>query len=182
MNGEQCQEQAYHCLLIGDFAGATEWFRRAVEAEPGEPAYLYRASITLARSGKTYEALGYARRAVELAPDDSAFALHLRMLEGRQLSAKAKGCLEQSPPDAEAALPLLLEAVRLDPLAGEARLLLGEAYRRLGDYRLALETIKELIHLQPGNEEARRLLKDIRLERRLLLKQQYSHNNRMKDW
>ena len=182
MNGEECLEQAYHYILTGDFEAAEEWFRRAVEAEPDEPSYWYRASITLARSGKLEQALSYAMRSVELAPDESAYVLHLRTLEARKLSAGAKELLEQAPPDSDAAVLLLKEAVRLDPLSGEAKLLLGVAYRYSGQYRIAIETFKELIHLQPNNEEAKRILRETRTERRLLLKQTYSLNKDKKDW
>ncbi|WP_158629948.1 tetratricopeptide repeat protein [Cohnella sp. AR92] len=182
MNGEQCLEQAYQYLLAGDFEAAEEWFLKAVETNPDEPSYIYRASITLARNGKLGEALSFAGRAVELAPEEPAFVLHLRTLESKKLLAGAKSLLLHVPPEAEEAIPMLREAARLDPLSGEVKLLLAVAYRYAGDYRLALATLRELVELQPQNEEAKRILRETRQERRLSIKQIYTSNNHTKDW
>jgi tetratricopeptide (TPR) repeat protein len=181
MNGESCVQQAYESIFRGDFEAAAAWFERAVEADPNNPSYYYRGSITLARSGRLASALAYARRAVELAPYEPAYAFQLRLLQSRQKIAEAQALLTQSPPQAKPAVGLLREAFRLDPLAADARLLLGAAYRLLGDYGQALEAIQDALQLNPQYEEARRLLHEVRSERRRKLKQLNPSNHRKRD-
>ncbi|MBB6690197.1 tetratricopeptide repeat protein [Cohnella xylanilytica] len=181
MNGESCVQQAYESILRGDFEAAAEWFERAVEAEPDNPSYYYKGSITLARSGKLPLALDYAKRAVELAPGEPAYELQLRMLRSRLRIAEARELLSANPPRTEPAIGLLKEAFRLDPLAADARLLLGIAYRMRGEYGRSIEALREALQLNPQYEEARRLLREVRSERRRTLKQLYDPINHKRD-
>lgn len=161
MDGESCVQAAYEALLQGDFEAATRWFVRAVETDPDNPSYYFRGSVTLARSGKLAQALQYARRAVELAPDEASYRLQLTLLESRERTARAERLLSLSPPKPEPAIALLKEAFRLDPLAAKAKLLLGVAYRLTGDDRSAREAWREALLLNPHYEEAGRLLREL---------------------
>lgn len=166
MDGASCIQQAYEAIFRGDYEAAGIWFERAVEAEPSNASYYYRGSITLARSGKLTMALAYATRAVELAPEEPAYAEQLNMLEARKKIAEAQELLSRSPAQAAPSVPLLREAFRLDPLAADARLLLGIAYRLLGEYDKAIESLQEALALNPQYDEARKLLSEIQTGRR----------------
>lgn len=171
MDGESCIQQAYEAIFRGDYEAAGEWFERAVEAEPSNASYYYRGSITFARSGKLNLALTYAGRAVELAPEEAAYAEQLRMLQAREKIAQARELLSGNPPMTVQTIPLLKEAFRLDPLAADARFLLGIAYQMLGEFDKAVEALQEALTLNPQYEEAQKLLDDIRSERRRRFKQ-----------
>jgi tetratricopeptide (TPR) repeat protein len=177
MDGDTCLRQAYEAIFQGDFELALQWFQQAIEIEPKNPAYYYKASITCARSGKQSLAMSYAQKAVDLDPEDKSYRLHLRMMTSRQRIIDARNLLSSSPTNIEQSLIWLREAVQLDPLSAEARLLLGIGYRMQGDYRQSLECLRDALQLDPQYEQAKRLLHEVRAERRRLIKQQYSHYN-----
>ncbi|WP_219639943.1 tetratricopeptide repeat protein [Cohnella sp. CFH 77786] len=172
MDGDTCLRHAYDAILHGDFEAAVHWFGQAIEWEPDNASYYYKASITCARSGKSALAEMYAKRAVELAPGDPDYALNLRTIEARRLLLESRMMLERSIPDAAQAKQLLLEAEKLDPLLAEAKLLLGIASRMLGDLRTAIAYIRDTLSLDPQHAEACRLLREYRAERRRKLRSQ----------
>lgn len=182
MDGETCLRQAYDAIFHGDFESAISWFQRAIELEPDNAAYYYKGSVTCARSGKHALAMNYALKAVELNPTDITYQLNLQTLVARQKSLDARILLSLPTPDLEKSLQLLKEASQLDPLSVEARLLLGILYRIQQDYRLAIESLRDVLLLEPGHEEAKRILHEVRGERRRLLKQQYSQYKPKRNW
>ncbi|MCD9021168.1 hypothetical protein [Cohnella silvisoli] len=177
MDGETCLRQAYEAILQGDFESAIFWFGQAIAIEPENAAYHYKGSITCARSGKLTLAMAYALKAVELNPEDSTYQLNLRMITARQKIVEARNLLSLPSPDMEKSMALLKEAAQFDPLSAEARLLLGILFRMKKDYRMALDNLRDALQLEPGLDEAKRLLHEVRAERRRVLKQQYSHFN-----
>ncbi len=177
MDGETCLRQAYEAIFHGDFESAIYWFGQAIAIEPHNAAYHYKGSITCARSGKLALAMTYALRAVELNPEDPDYQLNLRTITARQRILDARNLLSLPVPEVEKSLGLLKEAAQFDPLSAEARLLLGILYRIRRDYRLALDNLRDALQLEPGNEETKRLLHEVRSERRRIIKQQYSHYN-----
>jgi tetratricopeptide (TPR) repeat protein len=177
MDGETCLRQAYDAIFQGDFESAMFWFGQAIAIEPENAAFHYKGSITCARSGRLSQALEYATKAVELNPEDPAYLLNLRTITARQRILDVRNLLSQTAPDLEKSKELLKEAAHFDPLSAEARLLLGFVYRMQGDYRLALDNLRDALQLEPGHEDARRLLHEVRAERRRILKQQYTLNN-----
>jgi tetratricopeptide (TPR) repeat protein len=177
VDGETCLRQAYDAIYHGDFEAAVYWFGQAIVMEPDNATYYYKGSITCARSGKLALALTYAHRSMELNPHDLTYQLNLHTLIAKQKIVDARALLSRSAPELENSLPLLRDAAKLDPLSIEARLLLGTVYRIQQDYRSALEAFREALMLDPQNEDAKRLLHEVRGERRRLLKQQYSHNH-----
>jgi tetratricopeptide (TPR) repeat protein len=177
MDGETCLRQAYDAIFHGDFESAMYWFGQAIALEPLNAAYHYKGSITFARSGKVSLALAYAQRAVELNPDETVYQLNLRMILARQKVIDARSLLSQPVPDMDRSLELLKEAAGLDPLSAESRLLLGIVYRHKREYRLSLDSLRDALMLDPQHEETKRLLHEVRVERRRLLKQQYSQHN-----
>jgi tetratricopeptide (TPR) repeat protein len=177
MDGETCLRQAYEAIFHGDFESAIYWFGQAIAMEPGNAEYYYRGSVTCARSGKISLATNYAHKAVELNPDNQIYQLNLRMMLARQKIAEARQWLEQPVPDLERSFANLKEAAYLDPLSAEARLLLGILYRMQRNYKQALDSLQDALQLEPQLEEAKRLLHEVRAERRRILKQQYTNYN-----
>jgi tetratricopeptide (TPR) repeat protein len=166
MNGEQCLQEAYEAIYRGDFESAESWFLQAIEREPNNASYYYKASITCSRNGKLSSAMAFAGKALELEPWRPAYAFHYQTLQARCRIAEAEKMLSQSPPGAEEAVLKLREAASLDPLSAEARLYLGIAYRLLPDLQRAAASLKEALQLDPQLEEARRQLHELRTERR----------------
>jgi tetratricopeptide (TPR) repeat protein len=177
MDGETCLRQAYEAIFHGDFESAVFWFGQAIDMEPDNAEYHYRGSITCARSGKLSLAMTYAQRAVELNPNEQSYQLNLRTMMARHKITAARQLLEMPNPDLEQSVAHLKEAAYLDPLSAEARLLLGILYRMQRKYKPALDSLQDALQLEPQLEEAKRLLHEVRAERRRLLKQQYSHYN-----
>ncbi|MFB9275244.1 tetratricopeptide repeat protein [Cohnella cellulosilytica] len=175
INGETCIRSAYDAIFQGDFEAAVQWFGQAIELEPDNAEYYFRGSITCARSGKHAQAMDYAKKAADLDPEEPSYRLHLRMLQARERFAEARWLLSQPEPDVGRSVVLLREAVQLDPLSAQAKLLLGIAYRAQRQYDLALDSLRDALQLDPSLGEARKWLGEIRAERRRLLKQQYSH-------
>ncbi|HEY8530388.1 MAG TPA: tetratricopeptide repeat protein [Paenibacillaceae bacterium] len=149
MDGETCMRKAYEAIFQGNFEAAVGWFLRALEREPGNADYHYKSSITIARSGRLDLALRLARRAAELSPGDRGYAYHVRVLEARQLTAEAEKLLDGAAPRPVEALRLLRRAAELDPLSAEARMLLAEAYRRLGESGRAADCARQALALRP---------------------------------
>lgn len=166
MDGETCVRQAYQSIFQGDFEAALRWFQQAIERDPDNASYHYKASITCARSGKAELAEFHARRAVELDPEDPDYALNLQTVEARSRVALAKEILESATPDVGKAKELLSEAEQLDPLSAEAKLLLAIACRMLGDFRSAVSCLRDVLTLEPQHDEAGRLLREWRAQRR----------------
>ncbi|WEK55723.1 MAG: tetratricopeptide repeat protein [Candidatus Cohnella colombiensis] len=174
MDGEICLQQAYDAILQGDFELALDWFQQAIALEPDNASYYYKGSVTFARSGKLQLAKSYAQKATELAPDEPVYQLQLQIVTARLIVAEIRIKLATVSPDLVQCMNNLQEATRLDPLSVEAKLLLAIAYRMEGSYGQSLAMLSETLQLDPLNEEAIRLRQQIRVERRRVLKQQFS--------
>ncbi len=165
MNGAEAIQRAYEAILKSDFEAAVEWFLEAVALEPDNPDYYYRLSITCARSDKLPAALSYAREALRLSAAEPVYQLHLDYLLAKEKAVQAEACLKQGGSQLYLAVTLLKEAIRLDPLSVEARLLLGYALGELEEYPQAIAALKEASRLNPQHERVRGLQAE--LEKRL---------------
>lgn len=181
MDGEGYVRQAYEAIMQGDFELALLEFQHAIAADPGNASYYYKGSVTCARSGKLQLAMTYAQKALELNPDDPTYKLHYRTVQAKQRVHDVRNRLQLALPNLGECAMELKEATRLDPLSAEAFLLLGIVHRLRGDYRSSLETLREALTLDPQNEDIRRLLREVREERRRALKQQYTNPNRKRN-
>jgi tetratricopeptide (TPR) repeat protein len=173
MDGGTFLRQAYDAIFHGDFESAVHWFVQAIEQEPDNASFYYKASITCARSGKMPLAETYAKRAVELDPENPDYSLNYQMILAKRFIAEARALLSKPVQDVDQAKPLLLDADLLDPLAVEAKLLLGLVCRIQGDYRSAIAYLQDTLLLDPQLDEAKRLLQETRAERRRLLRSQF---------
>lgn len=163
-------DEAYACLLEHDFEQAVAWFEKALEAEPDNPSYHYKLSITYARSNKLAKALEHAARAVQLDPGAEPFRLQLSHLEARERVQQARAWLS-SPDKASVgrAIALLKEAEKADPLLVQAKLFLGIGYAALGNYEQAVAAVREAVRLDAGDETAQALLTEYRHRWRMQL-------------
>lgn len=165
MDGAEAIQKAYEAILKSDFEAAIEWFLKAIALEPDNPDYYYRLSITCARSGRMPAAMKYASEAARLAPGESVYKLHLDYLLAKEKTAQAEACLKQGGQQLYLGASLLAEAIRLDPLSVESRLLLGYAYGELEEYPQGIAALKEALRLNPQHVGVRKLLAE--LEQRL---------------
>ncbi|WP_051236524.1 tetratricopeptide repeat protein [Paenibacillus pinihumi] len=166
MDSKEKLRKAYESILYGDFEQAIHWFEQAIDSEPDNPDYCYRCSITCFRSGKLHKALAYAQKAVELDNSHAEYRYQLQMVEARLLAGKAARLMEQAEPDYEAALAALQDAYAMDPLSGEALLLMGIASGKLDRYADAVRSLRQLLKLHPQHEEALRLCREYSRKRR----------------
>ncbi len=166
MDGEKEIKKAYEAILDHDFEQAIEWFKQAVALNPGNADYHYKLSITYARSHKLELATVHAKRARELDGDNDEYRFHLHNLNAMELVQQAKESLRQSEDQANLAVTLLDRAIALDPLNVEGHLLLGLAYAQLKDLTKAIQSVKEVLRLDPQHEIAQKLLVDLKKELR----------------
>ncbi|MET3209491.1 UNVERIFIED_CONTAM: Tfp pilus assembly protein PilF [Paenibacillus sp. PvR008] len=164
MKAEEYVQKAYQCILQNDFEQAVEWFEKAISAQPDHAEHYFRCSVTYARSGRIEQALGYAGDAVRLAPQQDEYVLHLHTLEARQQTEKARKMLDvdrATPQVRRDAILLLEQAIALDPLCGDAFMLLALVYAEMNEYKLAVQAAREAAALFPHNEQLANLMKKL---------------------
>ena len=115
-----------------------------------------RQAIELSRLKSWDEAIGYYRKALELAPNDPDTHYNLA------LALKYKG-------EARPAIEEFEAALRLKPNWSEARYGLGATYYDLHDRQAALKELHTAVKLNPANAAAHRLLARIYVEQSDLL-------------
>ncbi|WP_284640177.1 tetratricopeptide repeat protein [Paenibacillus silviterrae] len=158
MNGEEAIRKAYASILMHDFEQAIAWFEQAIQLDPSNAVYHYKLSITYARSNKLERAIHHAGRAMELEPRDEHYQFHYQQLQARERVRQAEKLLEESENGHWMAVALLQEAIKLDPLALEAFLLLGIAKAQQQEFSDAIQAIKEVLKLDPQHSLGSRLL------------------------
>ncbi|MFK4340456.1 MULTISPECIES: tetratricopeptide repeat protein [unclassified Paenibacillus] len=164
MKAEEYVQKAYQCILQNDFERAVEWFEKAISAQPDHAEHYFRCSVTYARSGRIEQALAYAGDAVRLAPQQDEYVLHLHTLEARQQTEKARKMLDvdrATPQVRRDAILLLERAIALDPLCGDAFMLLALVYDEMNEYKLAVQAAREAAALFPHNEQLANLMKKL---------------------
>lgn len=160
MEGGEAIKKAYEAILRSDFEQAIAWFQEAIASEPDNAAYRYRLSITCARSNRLAVALEHAREAVRLAPDDLSYKFHYEHLLAKERLVQAEVAVSQGGEQLYLAASLLKEAVRLDPLSVDAKLLLGFVLGELAEYAEAIAVLREAARLNPLHEGVDKLLKE----------------------
>src|SRR5690606_11124500 len=111
MDGEDKVKRAYESILQGDYERAIRWFEDALAADPDDPAYHYKCSITCMRSAKWAKALLHAEAAARLAPGVQEYEYHWTTVRARALAASAVQELALDKPDWDAAIGALKPAV-----------------------------------------------------------------------
>ncbi|MDQ0491987.1 MULTISPECIES: tetratricopeptide repeat protein [Paenibacillus] len=164
MKAEEYVQKAYQCILQNDFEQAVEWFEKAISAQPDHAEHYFRCSVTYARSGRLEQALAYAEHAVRLAPQQDEYVLHLHAQQARQLTEKARKMLDVEKITSQLhrdAILLLEQAIALDPLCGDAFMLLALIYDELSEYELAVQAAREAAALFPHNVQLANLMKKL---------------------
>lgn len=167
MKSEQFVQKAYHCILQNDFEEALHWFEAAVMENPEDAEIHYRCSVTYARSNRLDKAMEHAEKASLLAPDKPEYTLYLQHLQAMRIVQDTKKTLDAAavalPSDLYETVSILKEAVRLDPLYGEAYIWLALAYSQLNEHTLAISTLKEVIALHPHDHGLEDMLEQLKI-------------------
>ena len=159
----------------GDWAGASRAFARAARSEPTDTLYWVNLAYAQRNAGNFTGAEVSARRVLALAADD-ALALQVlgdslskmhRYQESIEVFARleATGTVEpealvqqafmlQSLQRPRESMDVLLRALAIKPHLLRAHALLADACRDLGLKREAIECMKTVLALEPGNLEA----------------------------
>ena len=130
---------ARHALDAERYSEASRWYQEMLAIAPQSVPVLNNLAWVRGRMGAS-DALAYARRAQQLAPDNAAVIDTLGML---QLAAG----------DGELAIENLRRAVALAPDALQIRLHLAEAYLQLGRDEEARQALGPLKQATAGNTE-----------------------------
>ena len=125
----------------GDFAGAAEAYRKAVEIDPSIPELWANLGLMYHQTGKHAEAIRSFKRAIQLKP--SLFVPQL-FLGIEYLTAE----------DPKSAIPFLKNAARLNPNDVQTALSLGGAYSMLGQSNEAAESYLTATKLSPKDGNA----------------------------
>ncbi|HEY1371011.1 MAG TPA: tetratricopeptide repeat protein [Candidatus Binatia bacterium] len=121
----------------GRIVGATEEYRRALQASPGSPIILGKLARVLIRQSRYQEALPHLQKALELDPDSvSAYVQLGRLHHANKEFAAAKADLE--------------EALQINPFNPEIYAMLADAYAALGEQEQAKRAKANLERLARG--------------------------------
>lgn len=149
MTAEECIQKAYQSILHSDFEQAIYWFEKAIALEGDNPNHHYKLSITYARSNRISLAIQQAELAVQYAPSNEVYRIHLNCLLAKKKTMDAEKMLYQSIQEKHHAIMLLKEAIVLDPLSITSYIVLAMAYAQLQDYHQAIQCLKEAQKLDP---------------------------------
>jgi tetratricopeptide (TPR) repeat protein len=152
-------QRAYESILDQHFDQAAEWFLRAIEKDPLNADLHYKLSITFARSNKLDVAFVHARFAQSLKPHKQSYEDQVRILQAMFFFRDAEHLIQQGHHEIPNAITLLQEAIKLDPLSEKSYLLLANANAEIHNYDKAVETLQELLELNPKHEFALALIK-----------------------
>ncbi|MGD2041962.1 MAG: hypothetical protein PVH11_14130 [Anaerolineae bacterium] len=134
--------------LEGDLDGALDLYWQAAELDPDDAMPLVWAAHILTLRGRTGEAVGTARKAVGLAPDNAKTLAALCMALDWDAGADQAKLQE--------ALTACLSAVDVDPSYAEAHAYLAEVYADLGQASKAVETAQLAVTLDDSSAFAHR--------------------------
>jgi len=134
-------EQARQLMAVRDFNGARDKAFEATQADAKDVAALALLARLDGLLGNPAFAQDEATRALKLAPDDA----------GANLS---QGMVHEFAGSSVQALPFYQRAVRADANQPDARLLLGNALMRQGDYAQAAEQYRQLVRILDGDVSA----------------------------
>jgi len=134
----------------GDFEGAVESFRRAIEVDPEYgPAYVSLGTAYM-RLDRLAEAARVFRRAIDIDQENASAWVGL----GQTLKL-------QSNPDG--AIEALEQALALDPTNADAAYTMALIYQDTGDLEREVEYLEQTVNLEPRNSLAQSRLADIYL-------------------
>ena len=133
---------ARECILGGDYEGATQACRKALEINPKSAEALCNLGIALRAEGNVQQAKAHFVEAIQYKPDLKEGHLNLANL------------LADQREDQEAMIHFR-EVVRIDPESFEARLPLGINLLKRNELDEAIEHLAEAVRLSPNHLSAR---------------------------
>jgi Flp pilus assembly protein TadD len=134
---------------LGRLPEAAEQYENALRRDPGNARAHYNLGNVLARDGKVSEAVGHFEQAVRLKPED--VAAHNNLANALFLTGRVPEAIRRYE-----------ETLQLKPDFAEAHGNLGNALRRMGRVPEAIAQFEEVLRLKPGDEQARRMLSQLR--------------------
>lgn len=156
-DGTEYVQKAYQAIMNRDYVRAIEYFKKAIASEPDNASYHYKLSITYARSNMIKEALNEAETAVRLNPNVELYREHVRSIKSRYLTQRVFDKIKNGHFHHDM-IHVLKDAIMLNPLNTDARLLLADIHRQRGERDQAYRMLYEILRLNPNHKEARRML------------------------
>jgi tetratricopeptide (TPR) repeat protein len=150
---ETLMKQGIELFTAGRYDEAIAKFLEVVRRDPAAwNAHLYLARSYVAKSSWT-DALASARKALELAPSRADV---VPVLADALLGAGADALARRQFPEA---IGHLVEYVKLRPTDAQGYLQLGKAYWQNGNAASALDNFRQVLQLNPSNDEAMEFLR-----------------------
>jgi tetratricopeptide (TPR) repeat protein len=138
----------HQARLSGDLSTALDEYRRALKLDPRAGAIHSDMARALAESGRVDEAVGEARLAVDLAPNEPD--VRLMLAKTYELQARTRG--------GDAALRKAIveyeRVVALAPADGQTLWVLGTLYSQQGEHKDAARTWRKFVDLDPASFDA----------------------------
>lgn len=156
--GKEFIKEAYRAIFQKDYQRAIDLFKKAISRDSKNPTFYYKLSVTYARNNNLKEAIAAIEQALALCPQDIVYQQHLEVLKGRQL-AKEAWILMQKGIAGDQVFPLLEEAIRLDPINSQTRLLYAWLLKEQGKKKDGMKVLQELLAIDPWHREAKDLLR-----------------------
>ena len=152
----EAYEVALEASLDGDHDVAIEHLQRALELAPDYYDARIKLGVEQLGLDRFREAEAAFARAFELRPDAELAPLNLGVLHYREgdLSG-AGGDLEDAAASFGQAIGFLQEAIRLNPLSGDAHFYLGTTLYKSGIFDAAEELLRRALDIVDGHAQAR---------------------------
>ena len=131
---------------------AVEYYKKALELDPGSSVIIERLAETYAKSQRTPEAIAEAQQAIKADPDNPGPHRLLARIYVRNLSEVNAGSAQRDTIDK--AIEQFKEILRLDPKDGQSALWLARLYRFENEHDKAEDTLKTILSRDPQNEGA----------------------------
>ena len=153
---------ALEASLDGDHEEAIEHLQRALELAPD----YYDARIKLGGEhlelDRFREAEAAFQQAFELSPNRALAPLNLGVLHYKEGDLQATGGnLEEAAGSFQQAIGFLLEAIRLNPLSGDALFYLGATFYKSGLYDEAEQSLQRALEIVGDHAQARLTLMNL---------------------
>jgi superkiller protein 3 len=149
--------EAESLAQTGNLRVAANAYIQAISLEPNNVEVLMTLARIMALTDRTAEAVKWAERAVQAAPQGAAaqgaLAMALKFHSGK---LALQGRDAESIKTLQQALAAAKTAVSLDPNYPEGHAYLAEIYAELGDLENAEVSIQKALRLSPNRSEARR--------------------------
>lgn len=155
--------EAESLAQTGNLKAATDAYIQAVSLEPDNVDVLVTLSRLMALTDRTAEAVKWAERVTQIAPQSAVAQAALAMaLNWHSAKLLQQGRDTEASKTMQQALAAAKTAVSLDPSYPEAHAYLAEIYADLGDIENAGVSIQKALALDPSRSDVQRALGYVR--------------------